>query len=124
MEELNRWSSVAMDIESEARFEENNLSGPMLLGGHFLKILLFRAILRPFQNACRSLNPAPLDSREAEAHRLSRAGAKACVTSFATFTADLKSANIHGFWPFCKSTTVWLYPTSIVGANSLSQGVP
>jgi hypothetical protein len=36
MEELNRWSIVALEIESEAKFEDVNLSGPMLLGGHFV----------------------------------------------------------------------------------------
>jgi hypothetical protein len=103
MEELNRWSGVALEIESEAKFEDVNLSGPMLLGGHFVKVLLFRAILRPFQDASRGAEGVPADARELEAHRLSRVGAKACVTGFVAFTADLKSGWIHGFWPFCKS---------------------
>lgn len=106
MEELNRWSGVALEIEDEAKFEEVNLSGPMLLGGHFVKVLLFRAILRPFQTLPGGTNLAPADARELEAHRLSRAGAKACVTSFVAFTADLKSGWIHGFWPFCKFITI------------------
>jgi len=100
MEELNRWSIVALEIESEAKFEDVNLSGPMLLGGHFVKVLLFRAILRPFQTTSRSADSLPADPRELEAHRLSRAGAKACVTSFVAFTADLRSGWINGFWPF------------------------
>src|SRR4051812_29477733 len=69
MEELNRWSGVALEIESEAKFEEVNLSGPMLLGGHFVKVLLFRAILRPFQTLSRGTNSAMVDARELEAHR-------------------------------------------------------
>ncbi|CAD0084064.1 unnamed protein product, partial [Aureobasidium vineae] len=100
MEELNRWLGVASDIESEAQSEDVNLSGPMLLGGHFVKVLLFRAILRPFKSTSRNAKPASSDPREAEAHRLSRAGAKACVTSFVAFTANLKSSWIQGFWPF------------------------
>lgn len=102
MEELNRWSKVALEIESEAKFEDVNLSGPMLLGGHFVKVLLFRAILRPFQTASRSGDPALADPREVEAHRLSRAGAKACVASFMVFTVELRGGWINGFWPFCK----------------------
>jgi hypothetical protein len=102
MEDLNRWSIVALEIESEAKFEDVNLSGPMLLGGHFVKVLLFRAILRPFQTASRSGDPALADPREVEAHRLSRAGAKACVASFMVFTVELRSGWINGFWPFCK----------------------
>ncbi|KAG9524853.1 hypothetical protein KCU93_g6104, partial [Aureobasidium melanogenum] len=105
MEELNQWSSLALDIETEARSEDVNLSGPMLLGGHFVKVLLFRAILRPFQTASRDANPEVMDLREAEAYRLSRAGARACVTSFLAFTADLKSGWVHGFWPFCMSAS-------------------
>jgi hypothetical protein len=105
MEELNQWSSLALDIETEARSEDVNLSGPMLLGGHFVKVLLFRAILRPFQTASRDANPGVMDLREAEAYRLSRAGARACVTSFVAFTADLKSGWVHGFWPFCMSAS-------------------
>ncbi|KAG9605579.1 hypothetical protein KCU77_g239, partial [Aureobasidium melanogenum] len=103
MEELNQWSSLALDIETEARSEDVNLSGPMLLGGHFVKVLLFRAILRPFQTTFRDADPGVVDLREAEAYRLSRAGARACVTSFVAFTADLKSGWVHGFWPFCTS---------------------
>ena len=102
MEELNRWSSVALEIESEAKFEDINLSGPILLGGHFVKVLLFRAILRPFQTSSRDESLMQADARELEAHRLSRAGAKACVASFVAFKADLKSGWNHGFWPFCK----------------------
>lgn len=101
MEELNQWSSLASDIETEARSEDINLSGPMMLGGHFVKVLLFRAILRPFQTASRGAHIGSVDLREAEAYRLSRAGAKTCVTSFVAFTADLKSGWVHGFWPFC-----------------------
>lgn len=119
MEELNRWFGVALEIESEAKFEDVNLSGPMLLGGHFVKVLLFRAILRPFQTASRDANSVPADARELEAHRMSRAGAKACVTSFVAFTADLKSGWIHGFWPFCKSIIVSARPrlTSVAGCT-------
>jgi hypothetical protein len=106
MEELNRWSIAAHEIESEGKFEDVNLSGPMLLGGHFVKVLLFRAILRPFQTGSRSGDAAVADPREVEAHRLSRAGAKACVASFVVFTADLRSGWINGFWPFCKSSRV------------------
>lgn len=106
MEELNQWSSIALEIESEAKFEDVNLSGPMLLGGHFVRVLLFRAILRPFQTPSRGANSVPADARELEAHRLSRAGAKACVASFTAFTADLKSGWIHGFWPFCKLVNI------------------
>ena len=119
MEELNRWSGVALEIESEAKFEDVNLSGPMLLGGHFVKVLLFRAILRPFHNGSRGANSVPADARELEAHRLSRAGAKTGVTSFVSFTADLKSGWIHGFWPFCKSITVLgrMSLTSVIGCT-------
>lgn len=119
MEELNQWSSIALEIESEAKFEDVNLSGPMLLGGHFVKVLLFRAILRPFQTTSRSGNSVPADTRELEAHRLSRAGAKGCVTSFVAFTADLKSGWIHGFWPFCKSMAVLARTslTSVAGST-------
>ena len=103
MGELNQWSSLALEIEAEARSEDISLSGPLMLGGHYVKVLLFRAILRPFQIASRDNNMSSMAAREAEAYRLSRAGAKACVTSFVAFTTDLKSGWGHGFWPFCKS---------------------
>lgn len=103
MEELNQWSSLALEIEAEARLEDINISGPLMLGGHYVKVLLFRAILRPFQTVFRDTNMSSMASREAEAYRLSRAGAKACVTSFVAFTTDLKTGWVHGFWPFCKS---------------------
>ena len=103
MEELNRWSSAAIDIQSESQNEDIDLSGPLLLGGHVVKVLLFRAILRPF-NALKSSTETTSSTdecRELEAYRLSRAGAKACVASFVAFTSNLKSSWIHGFWPFC-----------------------
>lgn len=106
MEELTQWSSLTSDIEAEAKFEDINLSGPLMLGGHFVKVLLFRAILRPFHTVAKDVHIGTVDLREAEAYRLSRAGAKACVTSFVAFTADLKSGWVHGFWPFCKCCPV------------------
>ncbi|USP80439.1 hypothetical protein yc1106_07713 [Curvularia clavata] len=102
MEEFNRWFSTATDIQSQSQDEDIDSSGSMLLGGHVVKVLLFRAILRPFntfQNSTELTNPDN-DRRELEARRLSRAGAKACVTSFVAFTSNLKSSWIHGFWPF------------------------
>ncbi|KAI1588660.1 Aes Esterase lipase [Pyrenophora tritici-repentis] len=103
VEELNRWSSAASDIHCDSKDEDINLSGPLLLGGHIVKVLLFRAILRPF-NALRSnvdTSSSTHERRELEARRLSRAGAKACVASFVAFTSNLESSWIHGFWPFC-----------------------
>ena len=103
MEELNRWSSTNTDIQSESQNEDIDLSGPLLLGGHVVKVLLFRAILRPFNASRYSAEPAIStdERRELEARRLSRTGAKACVTSFVAFTSNLKNSWIHGFWPFC-----------------------
>ncbi|EUC39970.1 hypothetical protein COCMIDRAFT_110019 [Bipolaris oryzae ATCC 44560] len=102
MEELNRWNSAAVDSQSDSHDEDINSSGPLLLGGHFVKVLLFRAILRPF-NALRygTVPPNPTDEqRELEAYRLARAGAKGCIASFVAFTSNLKSSWVHGFWPF------------------------
>ncbi|XP_014557218.1 hypothetical protein COCVIDRAFT_97745 [Bipolaris victoriae FI3] len=102
MEELNCWNSATADSQSESQDEGFNSSGPLLLGGHFVKVLLFRAILRPF-NALRHRrvpNSSPDEHRELEACRLARAGAKGCVTSFVAFTSNLKISWIHGFWPF------------------------
>ncbi|KAE8869289.1 hypothetical protein PTNB73_04342 [Pyrenophora teres f. teres] len=102
VEELNRWYSAAIDIQCDSQDEDINLSGPLLLGGHVVKVLLFRAILRPF-NVLRSnvdTSSSTHECRELEARRLSRAGAKACVASFVAFTSSLESSWIHGFWPF------------------------
>ncbi|CAA9956767.1 fungal specific transcription factor domain protein [Pyrenophora teres f. maculata] len=102
VEELNRWYSAATDIQCDSQDEDINLSGPLLLGGHVVKVLLFRAILRPF-NVLRSnvdTSSSTHECRELEARRLSRAGAKACVASFVAFTSSLESSWIHGFWPF------------------------
>lgn len=104
MEEMNRWSSAATDMQGESQAEDIDPSGPLLLGGHFVKVLLFRAILRPFSCLRYSAeSDGSVDKhRELEARRLSRAGAKACVISFVAFTSNVKSNCIHGFWPFCK----------------------
>lgn len=110
MDELNRWFSAAVEIESQSQGDDVDSSGSMLLGGHVVKVLLFRAILRPF-NTFRNiaeLASSTNELRELEARRLSRAGAKACVTSFVGFTSNLKSSWIHGFWPFCKlKMAIW-----------------
>jgi hypothetical protein len=104
MEELNHWSSAATDIQSESQDEDINPSGPLLLGGHVVKVLLFRAILRPFNSSDQSREPASSadERRELEARRLSRTGAKACIVNFVAFTSNLKSNWSHGFWPFCR----------------------
>ncbi|EMD93697.1 hypothetical protein COCHEDRAFT_1223361 [Bipolaris maydis C5] len=102
MEKLNRWNSAVADSQSESQDEDINLSGPLLLGGHFVKVLLFRAILRPFNTLRYRTVPASStdEHRELEACRLARAGAKGCIASFVAFTSNLKSSWIHGFWPF------------------------
>jgi hypothetical protein len=96
VEQIQRWFSAAAEIQPESDAEEIDMSGPMLLGGHVVKVLIFRAILRPFHNT----KGAASDPREVEARRLSRAGAKACVAAFTSFTSGLKSGWIHAFWPF------------------------
>ncbi|EMD62609.1 hypothetical protein COCSADRAFT_173048 [Bipolaris sorokiniana ND90Pr] len=93
---------AAADSQSASQDEEISLSDALFLGGHFVKVLLFRAILRPF-NALR-YRTVPTSStdehRELEACRLARAGAKGCIASFVAFTSNLKSSWIYGFWPF------------------------
>ncbi|THY19389.1 hypothetical protein D6D01_07072 [Aureobasidium pullulans] len=101
MEELNRWNAIIAGIQSTAELNDLDPLGPMLLGGHVVKVLLFRAILRPFQERPGSPSTATSnDHRKIEARRLSRTGAKSCVASFTAFTSDLKSTWTHGFWPF------------------------
>ena len=104
MEELNSWLSSASDIQSSSEHNDVDPRGPMLLGGHIVKVFLFRAILRPFIARTDNVrNNTPLGTQEAEARRLARVGAQACVANFTAFTLDLKSTWLRGFWPFCTS---------------------
>jgi len=102
METLNDWSSRISEISSSSDHEDVDFTGPLLLGHHIVKIIIFRAILRPFSD---NYNISPggdvRDQREVEACRLSRNGAKTCLAAATSFTMNMKGTWIHSFWPFC-----------------------
>lgn len=100
MEELNAWSRRSLEANPEIVTEEIDGSGPSMVGHYVVKSILFRAILRPFNNASEQSMMFG-DPREQAACQFSRTAAKACVSAFTTFTSNLNSSWIHAFWPFC-----------------------
>lgn len=102
MEKLNSWSSAAAEFQPDLDDEEADFSGPCLLGQHVIRVLLFRAILRPFHDRpCHDQVTTHRNQCGTEAHQHSRSGAKACIAAFTAFTINLNRSCLHAFWPFC-----------------------
>lgn len=101
MDELSRWH----DELSKNRPSDENLAidswGLLHLGWHYSKLLIYRALFRPFHNA--NYDFLALSSNEdKEALDSLRVAARGSSTSFANFTAQLSNRNFCAYWPFCK----------------------
>lgn len=103
MERLAEWYRLMPSGQGATISAEAGQGSVLNLGFHAVKTLLFRAILRPFQDhtAPRYSTTDAITEFET-AHMQVRFGAKACAQSFTAFVQGLGLGDFHSFWPFCK----------------------
>jgi hypothetical protein len=99
LEELSTWHTR---FEQQNQLLQNEDDAPVScvhicrLGFEYIKINIFRAIMRPF---LRRPNHSTLAPDATQAQRQARTGARSCTRNAFEFLYSLNQEHVHMFWP-------------------------
>lgn len=110
METLNDWYRGLAQSSAGKQDAVINASAFLHLGYHATKTLLFRAIMRPFQNADYMQLPVDDQVEHESARRQVRIGLKSCALAFSNYIRELDSGDFQAFWPFWSASAFALQP--------------
>jgi hypothetical protein len=99
LEELSVWHEEFKEYVKDADDSDDlpvSCSNVCRLGYQYIKINIFRAIMRPF---LRHQNQGLLPLDAARAKKQARAGARLCTRNAFDFVRSLNQDHIHIFWP-------------------------
>jgi hypothetical protein len=104
MERLNSWHSQFSASERPVQIDDIDHTAPLLLAYHFARIILIRAIYRPFHKSTES--PATEDeiarASRLEAYHHFRIAARSTASRFNDFARSISDQQAQAFWPFCE----------------------
>ncbi|KAJ9624376.1 hypothetical protein H2204_010829 [Knufia peltigerae] len=101
MDQVTRWYQDYQQVHLPTSMHDVDSSGILHLGYHAIKIMILRAIYRPFQNLERGHIAHSTDTvAEKEAFLRWRTAASRALAASTAFTSALDHTRVHAFWPF------------------------
>lgn len=106
MEKLNDWQTQFSSNCKDTDAQQVDSTAPLLLGAHYTRTLIIRAIYRSFCtfNSTFATQPSGSMASEVEAYAHFRVAAKTAANKFTDFARSINDRQIRAFWPFCKPT--------------------
>jgi hypothetical protein len=113
MQTLDEWhksfpSQLEIGRDGENNVDLPNSSASLHIAFHAVRILVFRALLRPFNKQNPELTPNGQNSEEWHARTQIRRSALAEVTSILNLISSFRQEHYQAFWAPCTSYTHWL----------------
>jgi hypothetical protein len=104
MEKLNTWQTQFPSHCNDKNTQQVDNTAPLQLASHYTRILIIRAIYRPFCTFNSKFSSQAIGSMdpEVEAYAHFRVAAKTAANKFASYARDIGDRQIRAFWPFCK----------------------
>ena len=108
MEKLNTWQTQLSSYCNDKDSQQVDNTAPLQLASHYTRILIIRAIYRPFCTFNTKFSSQAIDSMspEVEAYAHFRVAAKTAANKFANFARTISDRQIRAFWPFCKTAPI------------------
>ncbi|KAH7401173.1 fungal-specific transcription factor domain-containing protein [Phaeosphaeria sp. MPI-PUGE-AT-0046c] len=103
LEELSSWYEQYQLLSPAESAETTSLFTVFILGYHYVKMTIFRAIIRPavsnHYSSSDTIGTTNQSSNQSEIRGFARLGVRSSTSAAADFVTNLKEEHVHMFWP-------------------------